>query len=884
MKIISSLLLAILLFLHSSAQQVTVDQNFNPVDKGHGKFNSEKGNSDDIEQSIIQPDGKILISGYFSFINDTVRNCIARLNPDGTLDQSFKIYGFESNFGNGIPMMRLQPNGKILICTTYPEFNYRKNIHIIRLNADGTKDKTFTQALGQYIPYYVYDIAIEPDGKLILAGDGNQYGYGRSLVRLNINGTYDRTFQPDSVHIYTALSLAITGTGKIIAGGFFNLSDDFSDYRSMVMLNTDGSYDNKFSAAIPVGYDITKIVLQSDSKILYATNYAEAPTPSYFGRLNSDGSPDPSFKMGNGPDRMVKAITVSANGKILIGGDFSNYNNEYAKGFARLNTDGTLDKTFDSGAGISFNNYNVGYPDIQTICINKAGSYFIGGHFNVYNHTGAGGMLLLNTDGAINPAFNTAGPTGAEDAVFAIATQQNTKILIAGDFIRYNGINRDKIARLNADGTLDNSFPVVLVQGNSKDSNAYIHKLLVQQDGKILIGGNFSNINGQPHPLLARLNSDGNLDNSFNARVSKLYDYNYSEISAIAQQPDGKILVGVSRNELNANWENEPILYRLNADGSLDPDFMIYDAFASYNNITSIAVQPDGKILVAGALPVSSGNMDYNNIVRLNKNGSIDNTFSKNRTNVVGTDKEITDIHVMPDGKIMIAGHFHSYNGASVSPLIRLKSNGLLDNTFKAPASLFRSADFELTPIAADSTNVYIGFCSFAGNTLETLHTTIYKLMENGMPDSSYLSSTGANSMVYAAVLDANKQLLIGGSFTAFNGVGKNHIVRLITASSRKQMITASSPVLSQLQNTASVMVAPNPTSDNVWLQISSEKSEKTTIKIMDAQGKQLTVTSTIIPAGNSKQLLSMSRFAAGVYYLVVENSNVKRTMMVVKE
>src|SRR4051812_15642920 len=114
MKNISSLLLAVLFVFNCSAQQVTADPGFNPTDKGFGKFNSENSYHDDVEQSIIQPDGKILVSGYYSFINDSVRNCIARLNPDGTLDKSFKVYGFESNFGNGVSIMKLQPDGKII--------------------------------------------------------------------------------------------------------------------------------------------------------------------------------------------------------------------------------------------------------------------------------------------------------------------------------------------------------------------------------------------------------------------------------------------------------------------------------------------------------------------------------------------------------------------------------------------------------------------------------------------------------------------------------------------------------------------------------------------------------------------------------------------------
>ncbi len=884
MKALFPVLCALILALHAQAQQVTVDQSFNTVDKGYGKFNSEDSYyNDDVEQSIIQPDGKVLVSGLYSFINDTVRNCIARLNPDGTLDRSFQVYGFKSDFGNGLSFIRLLKDGKIIVCTKYPEFSYNKNIHIIRLNADGTKDNTFNQAPLQYIPYFVSDVAIQSDGKLVVAGDGSQYGFGKSIVRLNKNGSYDRTFQPDSIHSYTVLTLAITSKGQILSGGYFNLSDDSPVYTSLKMFNADGSYDNHFSSNIPIDYNITKIALQPDSKVLFATNYLDASSPGLFGRLNSNGSRDTSFIVRNGPNQTVNAITVLANGKILIGGNFNKYKNVYAKGIARLNANGTLDKTFISGAGISYNS-NIGFPDVQTISVDKAGHYFIGGHFNVYNNTGAGGMVLLNPNGTINHSFNHASATGAEDAVFAIAIQKDKKVLIAGDFVQYNGINRDKIARLNANGTLDNSFSMVNVQGSAADSNAFIHKLLIQPNGKILIGGNFYNINGHRHTLLARLNSNGSLDESFNARITRLYDYNYNQINAIALQPDGKILVGVSRKYLFDNWEYEPILYRLNVDGSIDSSFMVYDAFQSYNDITCIAVQADGKILVGGNLPVSSGDETYNNIVRLNKNGTVDNTFSKTGMAILGTDDEVTDIHIMPNGKIIVAGYFQYYNNSIVTPVIRLDSKGLLDKTFKAPGVLFKSRSFELTPIAADSSNIYIGFCSLTGTTLWTRHTAIYKLKPNGAWDSTYNTGEGASSIIYAMALDANNQLLIGGSFTSFNGVGKNHIARLTTCPIKKQATVSSYSTSLQSQATATIMVTPNPTSDNVWLQTTSAKAERTTVKIINAQGEQLAAISTTISAGINKQLLSLNKYAAGVYFIIVENSSIRQTLKVVKE
>ncbi len=180
----------------------------------------------------------------------------------------------------------------------------------------------------------------------------------------------------------------------------------------------------------------------------------------------------------------------------------------------------------------------------------------------------------------LDPTFNFK--KGANGSIFATVVQPDGKILIGGLFTEYNGISRNQIARLNPDGSLDTTFdPKKGVVGS-------VNMIALQADGKILIGGDFTEYNYTPINSIARLNPDGSLDTSFNPTR------NIHSIRAIALQPDGKILIGGRFTYYN----NTPIyrVVRLNPDGSLDTTF--HSGNGANNEIYTILLQPDGKILI----------------------------------------------------------------------------------------------------------------------------------------------------------------------------------------------------------------------------------------------------------------------------------------------
>jgi uncharacterized delta-60 repeat protein len=274
-----------------------------------------------------------------------------------------------------------------------------------------------------------------------------------------------------------------------------------------------------------------------------------------------DGAIDPSFNpadagfsKGDGADNGILSTVIQSDGKILIGGQFSSYNGIAANRIARLNADGSLDQGFISGGASG------GAAIVYTIALQSDGKILVGGEYSVFNGTAREGRHItrLNADGSLDLGFNPRfGPNGA---VTKVVLQSDGKILIGGVFSVYNSAPRSGIARLNEDGSPDPLF------NPSTGANNIIRAIALQSDGKILIGGDFISFNGAPRRYIARLHADGSLDTGFNPDSGA---NNNNSVYAIAPQDDGKILIGGA-------FAFSALIYcfaRLNTDGSLDTGF-----------------------------------------------------------------------------------------------------------------------------------------------------------------------------------------------------------------------------------------------------------------------------------------------------------------------
>lgn len=332
-----------------------------------------------------------------------------------------------------------------------------------------------------------------------------------------------------------------------------------------------------------------------DSKILIGGTFrfVNGVERSYLARLNSDGSLDASYNAYVSDS--VDSITQQADGKILVGGYFVYVNGVEHKSIARLNSDGSLDDSFNTN--ISFHPFEESLFSIDSIIVLPDGDILVKGLFNKVDGQERNYVARLSPDGSLDDSFNAnvqwAGGLGAEIAVY------EDQIYIAGVFDAGEEYIPPKLARVNQYGSLDGSFTPYIYMGA-------VGPIVIQPDGKIIISDGEN---------ILRLNDDGTTDTSFNAPITN------DRPLTMSIHTEGKIVVGGRFDSLDG--QPFPHICQLNSDGTLNPVFKP----EPNNTVFALAIQPDGKILVGGNFSEIAGAVRYS-IARLNSDGSVDITFN----------------------------------------------------------------------------------------------------------------------------------------------------------------------------------------------------------------------------------------------------------------
>ncbi|HXF43685.1 MAG TPA: delta-60 repeat domain-containing protein, partial [Pyrinomonadaceae bacterium] len=772
---------------------------------------------------VVQPDGKIIVGGSFSNIGtpQVARSRIARLNPDGTVDTTF----INTNSNGTVLALALQSDGKILVGGDFTSISSGSRSRIARLNSDGTLDISFdpnanttvstilVQPNGKIlvggdftsigggicsrvarlestgfldvtftnpeVDDYVYALAMQPDGKIVIGGDftfiGNPQLNRNHIARLNLNGSPDTSFNPNANG--TVYALKIQADGNILAGGDF-LSIGGGSRSHIARLISNGNLDASFNnpSVDAVVYDLT---LQTDGKILAAGNFTSvgSQTRNYVARLNSNGSVDTSFIDPNASNT-TRALALQSDGKILVGGAFTNIGSptqQPRNRIARLNQDGSLDATLS----LSSNNAVIAMAE------QNDGKIIVGGFFSTFGGNPRANIARINPDGSLDASFNPA-PNGS---VYSIAIQPDGKILVGGQFTKIGNpiqLTRNRIARLNTDGSVDTSF--------DPDANSDVYAIALQPDGKILVAGAFNTIGGVSNKYIARLDSNGFLDPAFSNPNPN------GVIFAIAFQPDGKIVIGGQFSQIGSPVQQSRLnIARLNTSGSLDSGF---DPKAD-NFVYALAIQPDGKILVGGTF-TNIGNptqQPRNYIARLNSNGSVESGFAPSASNFVNT------LALQSDGKILVGGFFNQIDSVSRNYIARLLPSGSVD----------------------------LGF------------------------------NPNANDAVYTLLPTQSGKILTGGIFTQIGGQPRDRIARLTND-------TAAMQAMSVTQNTITLTL--NGASPNLSY-LNFEKSTDgvnytalgtATVSSVTPQGTVWTLAGQNLPAAQNLYIRARGSYAGGIY------------------
>jgi len=669
-----------------------------------------------VNDIAVQSDGKIILAGEFITFNGTTVNRIVRLNSDGTPDTAFT-----TNTGTGasaaVSSIAIQSDGKIVISGAFTAFNGTTATRIARLNSDGTLDTTFVTNTGTGLSGGATSIAIQSDGKIVLGGNFTTLNSAtvNRIARLNSDGTPDTAFTTNTSAGASAgiFKIAIQSDGKIVLVGDFSTFNSITA-RRVARLNSDGTRDAAFITNVNNGASgiVYSAVIQSDEKIVVAGQFTSfnGATVGNIVRLNSDGTRDTTFttNTGVGFENPALSLALQSDGKIVVGGNFFNFNTRNGVNrIARLNSDGTIDTSFSMVKGLVTN--ATAPATVSAVAIQSDGKIVLGGIFISFGGTTANRIVRLNSDGTFDTTFATNIGTGANGSVTELAIQSDGKIVVGGSFTTFNGVTVNYIARLNSDGTPDTAFTTNTGTGAS----ALVAGLAIQSDGKIVVGGSFLTFNGAITNRITRLNSDGTPDTAFDDNVSTIGTD--GTVSAIAIQSDGKILIGGAFTTFDVTTVNR--IARLNSDGSLDTTFDTNTGTGADGTVSAIAIQSDGKIVLGGLFTTFNGTT-VNRIVRLNSDGTPDTAFTTSTG--TGASSTVSAIAIQSDAKIVLGGAFTTFNGTTVNRIVRLNSDGSLDTTFVTNTGVGASSFINAVAIQSDGKIVLGGFFTSFNNTIRT--------------------------------------------------------------------------------------------------------------------------------------------------------------------
>ncbi|QDU28395.1 Bifunctional hemolysin/adenylate cyclase precursor [Anatilimnocola aggregata] len=672
-----------------------LDTNFG--EQGQATIDFGEGSYDNSAKTLIQPaDGKLLVIGN-SYSDNNQIFTLLRLEANGLVDLSFgdsgRVHVDLGNLSENVTDAVLQPDGKILVLGTTYVSGTGADVVLLRFLADGMADDSFgtdgvvLSDLGG-TEDYARSIALQTDGRILISGSTNAATQDMVAARYDETGVLDVSFGTDGVAVFdfgggydVVQDMLVLPDGKIILAGTTEPSGGQSLF-ALTKLNDNGSLDTSFGTSGLATTDLgsayalgAAVDLQSDGSLVVGGIAVAAASVNDFdlglARFTASGQLDLTYGSAGFVqtgfagstitfDRSVMA--VQPDGKTLIASTIMGITGDLGWGIARNNVDGSPDLSF--GTGGTLNVKVLGdFNRLGGIAIQPDGKFLVTGTVQ----GGAAGLDIairrFHGDGSADTSFGTAGTVQLElgntsDVPRAIAVQNDGKIVVGGH-TQADGETADfYVLRLQADGSFDTSFGTSgLTTTDLGTSSAQAQSLLILPDGKIVLAGG---VNGFGSSFaLAQYSSTGALDTSFGTAGVMLGEAESVDVAiqALAVQADGKLL-GVTNTETG-----EIAVLRANTNGTLDTTFGTdgwataqFDGFAEG---FGVAVQSNGKILVAGtAQSTGPAGSDFA-IARFTSAGVLDLTFGtagKQKVDLNSPQDSASSIAVLPSGEIVVGG------------------------------------------------------------------------------------------------------------------------------------------------------------------------------------------------------------------------------------
>lgn len=693
-------------------------------------------------------------------------------------------------YSETVHQLFLQKDGKYIV--TF-ELNDLYTV-LARYQPDGNRDGSYgSGGYSAAVNFVFSDAAQQSDGKIIGVGfkyNGNADLRQIVMARYNVDGSLDETFGTKGV-LTTAIygiepNITIQSDEKIIVGGGFLDKSSVTPDLFLARFNTDGTIDKSFGSNGIVITDFGQddrsrgLAIQKDGKIVVLVESADP----YFAnveyrvvRYAIDGSLDKSFDHDGkrkidfgGLHDVANALAIQEDQKILVAG--SNPNETPNSGevptaaddFAlhRYNSDGSSDGTFGSDGTVITDIHN-SVDEVITIGIQADGKIIAAGRASI-NYTSDFALVRYKSNGMVDKSFGTDGKVitdiSGNDEVTSMILQSDGKIVLAGTVSFDIGL-----ARYNNNGSLDKSFSDDgKLRDFYKSGSGRINAMAVQKDGKVVVAG-FSYLLGDDsqesaHFALSRFNPDGSLDTTFgNNGVVNTLLHGDDDIRSIAIQKDGKIIAaGVAAGPDGDNPDFA--LIRYNMDGSLDNSFgyqgKVITDLGDWEAGNSVAIQNDDKIVLAGH---ASGQMA---ILRYNPDGSLDKTFDGDGMLITDVDGSFTSLAIETDGRIVVAGR---------NSIVRVTPEGALDKTFNGDGKVIIDvSDFNAATsvvIQPDHKIVVGGYTSNVGFTQFDI--VLVRYNEDGSLDKGFngngkvITNFRRLDVAEALVIQSDGKLIAGG-------------------------------------------------------------------------------------------------------------------------
>ncbi|MEO7297470.1 MAG: delta-60 repeat domain-containing protein [Verrucomicrobiota bacterium] len=774
---------------------------------------------------VVQPDGKILIGGDFTIVQGISRNRIARLNPDGTLDQLF-----DPNANGYVNTFAVQADGKILVGGSFSGLNSiggQTRNYIARLDGVTGQADSFNPNADSS----PYSIVVQADGKILVGGSFTSIG-GQTrnrMARLDATTGLADSFNP-AVSGLAVNTIVVQADGRILVGGTFG-SIGGQTRSHIARIDTATGLADSFNPNASQGfYVITAIAVQADGKVLAGGTFTTigGQTRNSIARLDATTGLADSFNPS--ADNIVRSIAVQTDGKILVGGDFSNIGGQTRNSITRLEA--------VTGAADSFNPNPSAPSHVNCVALQADGKILAGGSFSTLTPNGGtavtrNNIARLETDGRLDRTVNlglTNSNVNGYTYIYTFVVQPDGKFLIGGGFTTVLGVTRNNIARLNSDGTLDTAF--------NPNANESIVSISLQADGKILVGGDFTSIGGQTRNRIARLDATTGLADSFNPNAS-------GRVGAIVVQVDGKILVGGGFTNIAGQTRNR--IARLDpASGAVDS----FNPNAS-DTVNSIAVQSDGKILVGGdfeannQVTISIGGQTRNGMARLDSATGLADSFNPNFNHHVHT------ILRQPDNTMLVGGYFSTIGGVFRIHCARLDATtGLADSFNPAPQ------DGSVYSIAVQSDSKILIAGTFKNYGTGTTRTNLARLDAATAAADSF--DPNANSGYFAMGMQSDGKILVGGTFSSIGGQSRNGFARLNNNTPAQQNLAVTQSTLIWTRGGSS------PRLTRATFEISTNNVSYNFLGHGTADGAHWTLTDLNLPTGQNIYIRARGYYRSG--------------------